>query len=246
MNIKNNQKEVINFYNEESSSYDNERFSSIIGKKGDIIQKKVILKLGVPWKNKKVLEIGSGTGRFSINISKLGGLVTAFDSSMGMILVAKNKASRDFTESIDFVNGNALALPFQDNSFDICISINVINHILNYEKAIAEIHRVLKPNGIFIANFTNLYSLYFPIGILVNIRKKSIYKNVYSRWDKLSTIKIIYASLNLKIENIEGGMIFPPINNRFIFFIVSKLDSLFRYSCLSNYGPVLYIKAIKK
>ncbi|MCX6780475.1 MAG: class I SAM-dependent methyltransferase, partial [Candidatus Magasanikbacteria bacterium] len=65
-------------------------------------------------KDKKVLDVGAGTGRLSILLSKAGAAVTALDVSDEMLKVLKNK-----DEKIETIVGDAESLPFEDSSFDI-------------------------------------------------------------------------------------------------------------------------------
>ena len=239
------EKQVIDFYKSDAIVYDKDRYSSNIGKKISAKQKNLILKLGQPWKNKKILEIGCGTGRLTLEVAKEEGLITGLDSSIEMILISKKKVSEDINQNLQFVNADCSSIPFRNSSFEVCLCINVMNHVPNYEKTIEEIVRVLKPGGILIVNISNLRGLYFPIGLLVNRRRTSIYKNVYTRWDTLNDFKKIYNRLGLEIENIQGGMIYPALNNRLLFCIVNYLDSLVRNSFLKYYAGNLYIVAKK-
>lgn len=96
----------------------------------------------------KSLEIGAGTGFFTLNL-RLGGIIedgTVTDISPGMVAVAKRNA-----EGLGFtVEGEAAdaeALPYADESFDLVIGHAVIHHIPDVEQAFAEMLRVLRPGG---------------------------------------------------------------------------------------------------
>lgn len=99
----------------------------------------------------RTLELGAGTGFFSLNL-KLAGLVDEVhvsDLSPGMVEAAKKNAERlGFT--IDGRVADAEALPYEDNSFDLVVGHAVIHHIPDVEGALREVVRVLKPGGRFV------------------------------------------------------------------------------------------------
>ena len=98
-----------------------------------------------------VLELGAGTGFFSLNL-KLAGLVDEVhvsDLSPGMVAAAQQNAERlGFT--IDGKVADAEALPYEDDTFDLVVGHAVIHHIPDVEAALREVVRVLKPGGRFV------------------------------------------------------------------------------------------------
>ena len=94
------------------------------------------------------LEIGSGTGYFSLNLLQLGLIerATATDISSGML--AKLSSSADeLGLSVSTVRTEAEQLPFADASFDLVFGHAVLHHIPDLEQAFAEFHRVLRAGG---------------------------------------------------------------------------------------------------
>jgi len=100
-------------------------------------------------KNTKILQIGSGPEDI-INYFKVGKRF-AIDP-LAEFYKKKFKLNYD---SITFLQGRAEKLPFNKKSFDIVILANVLDHVENPENALLEVHRILKPNGIF--HFENLF-----------------------------------------------------------------------------------------
>ncbi len=94
------------------------------------------------------LEIGSGTGYFSLNLLQLGviGRLTATDISPGMLGRLSTTAATLGLE-VETVATEAEELPFEDESFDIVFGHAVLHHIPDLERAFAEFHRVLRPGG---------------------------------------------------------------------------------------------------
>ena len=94
------------------------------------------------------LEIGSGTGYFSLNLLQAGmiGAATCTDISPGMLATLRGNAERLGLE-VETVESGAEVLPFADASFDLVLGHAILHHIPDLAKAFAEFHRVLKPGG---------------------------------------------------------------------------------------------------
>ncbi len=94
------------------------------------------------------LEIGSGTGYFSLNLLQLGAIqsLTATDISAGMLKRLANTA-KDLGLEAETVRTEAEELPFEDESFDLVFGHAVLHHIPDLDKAFAEFRRVLRPGG---------------------------------------------------------------------------------------------------
>ena len=94
------------------------------------------------------LEIGSGTGYFSLNLLQMGTIrrLTATDISPGMLQRLSATAAALELEA-DTVPTEAEELPFEGESFDLVFGHAVLHHIPNLERAFAEFHRVLRPGG---------------------------------------------------------------------------------------------------
>lgn len=94
-----------------------------------------------------VLEIGCGGGVFCHRIKEYlpNAIVTGLDFDSGHIEYAKSRTN-ELGLDCRFINGDARNLPFDDNTFDLCFSYTVAEHI-STEKFLSEQYRVLKPNG---------------------------------------------------------------------------------------------------
>jgi ubiquinone/menaquinone biosynthesis C-methylase UbiE len=94
------------------------------------------------------LEIGSGTGYFSLNLLQAGVIrqATCTDISPGMLATLRDNAERLGLE-IETVVTDAERLPFEDASFDLVLGHAILHHIPDLPRAFAEFHRVLKPSG---------------------------------------------------------------------------------------------------
>jgi ubiquinone/menaquinone biosynthesis C-methylase UbiE len=100
--------------------------------------------------NGKVLEIAPGPGYFSIELAKLGNYqITGLDISKSFVEIARKNAAQAGLK-IDFREGNASAMPFNDNTFDFTFCQAAFKNFSEPVKAISEMYRVLRPGGVSI------------------------------------------------------------------------------------------------
>ena len=94
------------------------------------------------------LEIGAGTGYFSLNLAQLGLIErpTASDISPGMLETLSGTAERLGVE-VATIRTEAESLPFADESFDLVFGHAVLHHIPDLSRAFSEFRRVLRPGG---------------------------------------------------------------------------------------------------
>ena len=93
--------------------------------------------------DKKVLDVGAGTGRLSLPLANRGASVIALDVSPKMLEVIKRKNAK-----IQTIVGDAESFPFADGSFDIVTAAFLIVHLKDPTRFFDEAYRVLKDGGI--------------------------------------------------------------------------------------------------
>ncbi|AXV40953.1 bifunctional 2-polyprenyl-6-hydroxyphenol methylase/3-demethylubiquinol 3-O-methyltransferase UbiG [Methanobacterium sp. BAmetb5] len=104
--------------------------------------------------NKKVLEIGCGNGYGTYNIAEYAKNIKAIDMSPENIAYCKDQYPK---ENIDYIVANGKKLPFKENSFDLVISFQVIEHLNTQDvnQYLKEVKRVLNKEGKFIVSTPN-------------------------------------------------------------------------------------------
>lgn len=140
-----------------------------ISKEYDGLNRVISFGIDIKWRNKvvdiiaktkpiSVLDIATGTGDLAISLAKTNAKkIVGLDISDGMLEVGRKKIkSKNLDDKISMVIGDSENLPFEDNSFDAITVAFGVRNFETLEKGLAEIHRVLKPEGIFVILETSL------------------------------------------------------------------------------------------
>ena len=113
--------------------------------------RRAVTSIIAPKQGMKILDIAAGTGSSSRPLVDKGAEVTALDFSQGMI-----EQGRKQNKNINFVQGDALKLPFEDNSFEVTTISFGLRNTSNTEIALKEALRVTKDGGrIVVAEFSH-------------------------------------------------------------------------------------------
>lgn len=95
-----------------------------------------------------LLEIGYGAGAVLLTLGNSAKELHGIDLDADPAQVHPILASRGL--SADLRKASVYELPFEDNSFDLAVSFSVFEHLHEYERALLEVKRVLRPNGLFL------------------------------------------------------------------------------------------------
>lgn len=138
-------------------------------------------------KGSKILEIGAGTGRYSIALAKMGYDVTAVELVENNLKVLRENAKG--LSNLKSYQGDALNLQFEDNSFDLVLCLGPMYHLFNKkdkDRAISETIRVCKPKGVCMFAYLTHSSIIWAYGV-----RKGGLKNLAYALNKDGSIKDI-------------------------------------------------------
>lgn len=200
-----NEKELINYYNKFN---EDKRLDTKHGQVEYLTAIKYIEKYLLDYNNPKILDVGAGTGKYSLYFYDKGYDIEAFELVKHNLKVIEEKNKKIKTHL-----GTAISLSkFDDESFDIVLLFGPMYHLISMDekiKALSEAKRVLKPNGlIFISYCMNEYAIIthgFKEGFIKdsinsiddNFKIISKEKDLYS-YVRLDDINYLKDTLNLK------------------------------------------------
>lgn len=191
----------------------------------------------MPGKEEYVLEAGCGAGGMMKVFASSGGHVFGVDISFKMLEFAREKG--------DVASGDIRSLPYKDSSFDYVVSLGVIEHFPESEKALKECVRVLKKGGRLFINVPNRYSFYFPLRWLT--QRAGLYSLEYSEHFTLRKLISMGSENNLAVRDWMVHK-FVPMEARGIRRVVMSLANMmdhipgFFYKKWGNFVYVLWVK----
>ena len=177
--------------------------------------------------NPKILDVGAGTGKYSIYLSNKGYDVTAVELVKHNLMTLKAKNS-----PVKAILGNAINLSmFSDNSFDMVLLFGPLYHLINKDdklKALLEAKRIVKKNGlILVSYYMNEYAIithgFKDNNILDAIKNNEVDENYHITPKKTDLYSMV------RIEDINE---------------LNKLAKLKRIKILAQDGPSDYIRPI--
>ena len=188
-------------------------YQTEFGGKVDAIEKEIISELLKEIPKEKMLELGCGTGHWTEFFVNQGFNVTGVDISEAMLNIAIGKKLE-----ANLLLANSESLPFEDGSFKSIVSITMLEFVENQDKAVQEMHRVLKPGGYLIMGFLNAES---QLGI--NKDKDETFKN--ANLLKISGIETKFKQFHL--VHIKQGV-----------YLTEEFDILDNSNKISNTPPL--------
>jgi demethylmenaquinone methyltransferase/2-methoxy-6-polyprenyl-1,4-benzoquinol methylase len=150
-----------------------DKMNSIISFQRHKAWRKDVMKRMQVKEGSSALDVCCGTGDWSIALAEAagsGGNVIGLDFSENMLSVARKKEEQLHMGQLGFVHGNAMELPFEDNTFDYVTIGFGLRNVPDYKTVLKELHRVVKPRGKVVCletsqpavfGFRQLYYFYF-------------------------------------------------------------------------------------
>lgn len=183
-------------------------------------------------KSCSILDIGCGAGLLTNYLSLQGHEVFGIDLSQTSLDIA---AKKDITKKVQYQKADAYHLPFADQSFDCVCAMDVLEHVENPKKLIAEASRVLKNQGMFFFHTFNRNILSYlliikGVDLFVNNAPKNMH--VYPLFIKPQELSAFCLAEDLLIDTFKG---LRPKFNKALWRMVIKGNITDDFSfCFSN------------
>jgi 2-polyprenyl-3-methyl-5-hydroxy-6-metoxy-1,4-benzoquinol methylase len=122
-------------------SFDERRFGGPIGELVASTQARVLATMIGCLQARRILDVGTGTGRAALMFARGGARVTAVDASEEMLQVARQRAAGEGV-AVRLVQGDAHDLQFADRTFEVGVCLRVLMHAPDWKRCLAELCRV--------------------------------------------------------------------------------------------------------
>ena len=133
---------------EMARTFEESRFGGPIGELVAGTQARVLSNMVGRIQERRVLDVGTGTGRAALILARGGALVTAVDASEEMLVVARRRAASEGVK-VKFMRSDAHALEFRDAEFDVVVCLRVLMHTPDWRRCLGELCRVAERLVIF-------------------------------------------------------------------------------------------------
>ncbi len=123
----------------------------------------------------EVLEFGCGTGSTAISHSPHVRHIQAIDISSKMIEIARGKADQENVDNVTFEQSTIEQIRVPDQSLEAVLGLSILHLLDNKEEAIAKVHRMLKPGGVFVTSTTcigdtmRFFKVIVPVGMFLGL-----------------------------------------------------------------------------
>ncbi len=118
---------------------------------------RLIARYGGPLDGRRILDLGSGMGGTSVALALSGAAPLAFEYNRAYCDIIRLRAGR-YDLGLPVINGAGERLPFADASFDLAIAWDVVEHVQDPERLLAELARVLRPGGRVLLTVINRFA----------------------------------------------------------------------------------------
>lgn len=143
-------REFYDYYAEESQSHETlQRFRSI---RDSVLR--IVEQNKSETKSLDVVDIGCGAGTQCMTWAELGYRVHGLDVNRPLLDLARKRAD-DAGYRIDYRTGSAMELPWADGSMDVCLAIELLEHVAEWRACLNEFIRILRPGGVLVVTTTN-------------------------------------------------------------------------------------------
>ena len=216
-------------------------YKTPLGALSDKLEKELVFSVIDVDAGEAALDVGCGTGSYTIELAKLGADVVGIDSSEEMLAWARIKAQKADIEA-SFMAADATNLPFPDSSFDTVISNGLLCFLKEPEKALIEMRRVLKPGGRLVVGVLNRWSPWAFFRRIKGLFKDTIYNQAH--FISPPELEGLLKRAGFDVKDVKTCLFFFPINNKVYLKIAAPFERLDR-AVIPKTGAFLAVSAVK-
>jgi ubiquinone/menaquinone biosynthesis C-methylase UbiE len=186
-------------------------YQTPIGAVAHQMEQEAIFALAEVRTGERVLDVGCGTGIYTLELARRDVHVVGVDPSMEMILIAREKFRRAGFKGY-FICGSAEALPLRSERFDLALAVTSLCFVRHPDQAIQEAHRILRPSGRLVIGELNRFSLWAFMRRLKGLFTDTIFNQAHF-WSQ-TELKRLLRRGRFETDGMRTVLYFPPINRK--------------------------------
>lgn len=186
-------------------------YQTPLGSLAHALELDAILALAGIKPGERVVDVGCGTGIYTVELVQRGAHVIGVDPSMEMLAITREKL-RQAGLTGHLVCGSAEALPFRSGKFDLALAVTSLCFVSSPDRAIEEMRRVLRPGGCLVLGELNRFSLWAAWRRFKGLFRETIYNQAHF-WSRRELEKLLRAK-GLYSNAVRALLYFPPIPSR--------------------------------
>lgn len=167
----------------------------------------VVFEVAGPVTGWRLLDVGCGDGVYAIEAARRGAVVTGVDTSEAMILAAGRRAAHHGV-NVELQLGDARALPFEDETFDVVVAVTVLCFVPHPVDAVREMARVLTPGGRLVIGELGRWSTWAAWRRLRGWFGSGIWRHATFR--SARQLSVLTRRAGLEPERVRGAVYYPP------------------------------------
>jgi ubiquinone/menaquinone biosynthesis C-methylase UbiE len=195
-------------FNELAARYD-AWYQTPLGAAAHALESEAIFALAEVKTGERVLDVGCGTGIYTLELARRDVHVVGVDPSMEMILIAREKFRQTGLKGC-FICGSAEFLPLRSERFDLALAVTSLCFVRHPDQAIQEAHRILKPSGRLVIGELNRFSLWAFMRRLKGLFTDTIYNQAHF-WSRRELERLLREK-GLYPSAVKILLHFPPVN----------------------------------